>query len=461
MAEALKAWSVPGAAVVVVRGDEVLVLKGYGRKHLDRTDPITPDTAFPLASCTKAFTSAVIATLVDEGELGWDDPVRKHLGGFHLSEPHADALVSIRDLLTHRTGLGSHDLLWYRAPWSVSEQIRRAGALPLDYPFRSGFRYSSLMYAAAGRAAAARAKQPWEMLVKERLTGPLGMKGVCFTTKDVPPESRAGGYHRGDGGKIEPMPAYEITEPNPAGSMSATPRDLATWLSFHLAGGKAVGGRRLVSEKNLAETRTPQNVVRLTGSTRRTNPDSTQLSYAMGWLVYDHRGKRVVAHAGMIDGFRVQLTLLPDENLGFAVCANLHQTRMNLAATNALIDLYCGLPAKDWNAYFLKVVAADADEKRAALEARNKARVAGLPSSLAAVDLAGEYENPAYGTATVTAAGGKLVLAWSNFRCPLEHFEGDTFRVTDGFLKENLAGFGVEDKKAAVLRFLGEPFKRK
>src|SRR3954471_22755714 len=119
MAEALKAWDVPGAALVAASGDRTVVLKGYGRKHIDRPDPVTPDTVFPLASCTKGFTATLLAMQADNGKLGWDDPVRKHLPSFHLADPRADARVTLRDLLAHRTGLNGHDLLWYRAPWSI------------------------------------------------------------------------------------------------------------------------------------------------------------------------------------------------------------------------------------------------------------------------------------------------------------------------------------------------------
>jgi len=117
--EALTAWQVPGVAVVVVRGGETVHLKGYGTKRHGVDDPITADTLFPLASCTKAFTSTLLAILADEGKLKWDDPVRLHLPAFHLTDPHADALVTLRDLLSHRTGVPGHDLIWYRAPWTL------------------------------------------------------------------------------------------------------------------------------------------------------------------------------------------------------------------------------------------------------------------------------------------------------------------------------------------------------
>lgn len=460
VADALKAWDVPGAAVAVVRGDEVVVLKGYGRKHLDRPDPVTPDTLFPIASCTKAFTSTLLAMLVDDGRLGWDDPVRDHLPGFKLSDPHADAMVVLRDLLAHRTGVTGHDLLWYRAPWGVDEVLKRVDKLPLTYPFRGGFDYSSIMYMAAGRAAAHRAGRPWEALVKDRITDPLGMKGVFFTTTDIPATAdRAAGHRKGKDGKVALMPAYDMPEPNPSGSIQASARDLAAWAKFHLAGGVA-GGKRLVSERNLHETHRPQTIIRLDGAARAMNPDTHQLSYGLGWVVSDHRGKRVLAHGGLIDGFRAQITLLPDEKLGIVLLNNLHETRMNQALTNTLIDRYCGLPARDWNAFFLKVVA-DADAaKVAALDARNKARDPAVKPTLGAAAYAGEYASPAYGKAKVTAADGKLKLAWSSFTCPLEHFQADTFRVTAGYFEDGLVEFAGTPGGVTALRFTGVVFKK-
>lgn len=461
IADALTAWEVPGAALVVVRGDQVAILKGYGRKHLDRPEPVTPDTVFPLASCTKAFTATLLAMLVDEGKLGWDDPVRDRLPGFRLSDPHADALVTMRDLLAHRTGVGGHDLLWYRSPWGVDEVLKRIDKIPLDYPFRGGFDYSSLMYMAAGRAAARQIGEPWEKLVRDRITAPLGMTGVTFTTKDIPPTAdRAGGHRRAKTGKVEPMAWYEMAEPNSAGSVNATARDLAAWLKFQLAGG-VVSGQRLVSEKNLTETRMPQTIIRLEGAARAMNPDTHQLSYGLGWVVGDHRGKLVVAHGGQIDGFRVQITFLPEEKIGFAVLNNLHETRMNQAITNGLIDLYCGLPGRDWNGFFRKFVADTAAAKQAALDARNKARDPNTKPSLALEGYAGEYEHPAFGKVKIAAAGGKLVLQWSTFRCPLEHFQNDVFRIADGYLADKMVEFaGTPDKGTTALRFEEAVFRK-
>ena len=458
MADALAAWDVPGAALVVVRGDQVLILKGYGRKNISKPDPVTPDTLFPLASCTKAFTSTLLAMLADDGKIGWDDRVTEHLPGFKLADPHADAMVAIRDLLSHRTGVPGNDLLWYRAPWTIDDVLGKVDRLPLTYPFRGGFDYNSIMYMAAGRAAARRGGQPWEKLVKERITDPLGMKGVRFTTAEIPADAdRATGHQRKS--KVAVMPDYPMPEPNPSGSIHASARDLGEWLKFHLAGG-VVNGKRLVSEKNLNETKMPQNIIRLEGNAKAMNPDTTQLSYGLGWVVSDHRGKRVIAHGGQIDGIRVQITMLPDEKLGFAVLNNLHETRMNQAVTNSLIDRYCGLSPRDWNGFFLKIVSDAAAARTAAIAERNKARKPDTKPSLALSAYTGEYSHEVYGKLKVSEKDGRLSLEWSGFKCPLEHFQVDSFRITEGYFEEKLVEFAGDATQVTAVRFSGLVFKR-
>ena len=462
VADSLEKWRVPGVALVIVRGGRVAILKGYGVRKFASPEPITPETIFPMASCTKAFTATLLATLADDGKLDWDDPVRKHLPAFRLGDANADAMVSLRDLLCHRTGVGSHDLLWYRNPESVDAVLSRIEKLPLEYPFRGGFRYSTLMYMAAGRAAAARGGAPWEVLVKDRICTPLGMASASFTTKVIPADAdRAHGHRRSAEGMVALTPQYEIAEPNPAGSLNLSARDVSAWLQFQLADG-VYNGMRIVSEKNLAETRTPRNIIPMEAAVKRINPDTVQMSYGMGWVVSDYRGKRVEAHGGIIDGFRVLMTLLPEEKLGIAVLSNLHDTRMNQALTNALLDRYCGIATRDWDELFRIVEKETADDERHALAERDRARNPNLRPSIAIESYAGAYSNPAYGTATVTLEAGKLRLAWSSFRCPLELYEGDAYRVREGYLENRLVEFATErDKPALKIRFLGEVFDRK
>lgn len=458
---ALQSWSVPGAALVVVREGKVIHLKGYGTKRFGRDEPVTPDTLFPLASCTKAFTTAAIASLVDEGVLDWDDPVRKHLPTFRLSDEAADRLVTIRDLLSHRSGIGSHDLLWYHAAWTPDETIRRIPQLPLSYPFRSGYQYSSLPVMAAGKAAANRFGKDWDQLVRERVCEPLGMKVVAFTTKQAAEFSdRAFGHVRSKDGKTELMPEFEMIEPNPAGSMFTTARDLAPWLILHLTDDEG-DIKRVISTKNLGETRQPHNPIRIDAAVRSLHPDTHLMNYAMGWVVYDHRGEQIVAHGGVIDGFRVQFTLLPKHRFGFALLNNLHQTKMNLALGNTLIDRLLGLKPKDWNALFLKAEADEQTAKNAALAVRLRERKADVKPTHPLNKYGGEYDQNAYGMGTVVENAGKLEWRYSTFRIPLEHWQADTFRVTSGLFENDLIEFTVSTDAVTGVRFRGILFLRK
>ena len=202
--EALKAWDVPGVAVAIVRDDNVVYLKGHGVRELGHKDPVTPDTLFPIASCTKSFTTTAMAMLVDEGKMGWDDPVRKHLDYFHLYDPLADANVTLRDLVTHRTGVRGHELLWYRSPWTPEEVVRKMALVKPDRPFRSSFQYQSTMFTAAGLAVGKAAKTSWADFVQRRMLDPLDMKATTLTTaaaEKVP--DHASPHRPGSRGELE------------------------------------------------------------------------------------------------------------------------------------------------------------------------------------------------------------------------------------------------------------------
>jgi CubicO group peptidase (beta-lactamase class C family) len=432
--DALRSWEVPGVAVAIVRGDEVVYLKGFGVRELGRQDPVTPDTVFPIASCTKAFTTTLMATLVDDGKLAWDDPVRKHLDYFHLGDPSADALVTLRDLVSHRTGLGGHDLLWYRSPWPPEEVVRRVGHLPLDDTFRGSFHYQTTMFTAAGLAAAAAAKTPWPNLVRQRLLDPLGMTHTTFTTAAAERVSdHASPHRRGRFGRLDVIPWYKIDVPEPAGSINATARDLAQWVRFQLGDG-TFAGRRLVSAAALAETHTPQNIIRLEGTTRAMNPDTFAMNYGMGWVLHDYRGHGLVEHAGAIDGFRAHLTLIPEAHAGIVLLNNRHQSWMNLALSNTLVDLLLGLPRKDWHGYLQRVQRREETDAAARLREREEQRHRQTQPSRELGAYAGTYEHPAYGTAEVVLENGTLVWHWSSFTCSLSHFHYDTFTLVDDLL---------------------------
>jgi CubicO group peptidase (beta-lactamase class C family) len=456
----MKQWQTPGLALVVVHNDRILYLKGLGVRQLHKPEPVTPDTIFPIASCSKSFTTLAMGMLVDEGKLDWDEPVRKHVPYFHLADPLADAEVTLRDLVTHRTGVGSHDLLWYATPWSLEERIRHAGKLDLDLPFRSSFRYQVVLFGAAGVAVGNASKSTWQDFVQKRILDPLNMKSSSCTQ---PPDARlnqASPHRKEADGKVATIPRYPLTSPDPAGSIHATARDLAPLLRFQLGDG-TWNGKQLISAESLAEPHTAQVVLRLEGAAKLMNPETLFLHYGMGWIVQDYRGKRLLMHGGSIDGFRAHLTLVPDAKLGIAILNNLDGGLANVALSNSLVDLFLGAPPKDWSSYFLELFeAGERDDRARARQLRDQRDPKGPPRDLQAY--VGVYEDAAYGICKIELDKKKLVWTWEKLRTPLEHFQKDAFLANYGPLVDAAFVFTARpDGTVASFRAMGRVFRRK
>jgi CubicO group peptidase (beta-lactamase class C family) len=330
--------------------------------------------------------------------------------------------------------------------------------LPLDRPFRTAFQYQSSMVAAAGFAAARAAGEPWHKLIAKRIFDPLEMKTASCTTP--PPTAHRASPHRLDREKkLRVIPWYVQSEPNPAGSIHASAEDLIGWLQFQIGDG-SWRGRKLLSPSALPELHMPQVALRIEGIHRAANPDTNLMSYALGWVVQDYRGHLLVSHAGALDGFRAHITLIPQAGYALAILANRHQTRMNLALSNTLVDRLLGLPPRDWNKYFRELVQREetiADEARARRDARRRPD---LKPTRPLSDYAGAYSHPAYGTAEVIHVDGQLHWKWSGFTGALRHFAGDEFEVDDANLADNAVKFRIENGHVASLEFLNLPFKK-
>ncbi|MFN0087069.1 MAG: serine hydrolase [Blastocatellia bacterium] len=460
--EAMKYWRTPGAAIVIVRGDEVVYLKGFGVRDVTTGQRVTPDTIFAIGSTTKAFTTAAMAILADEGRMNWDDPVRRHLPYFRLSDPLASENVTMRDIVTHRTGLVRHDLLWAGSPWGREEIIRRIGYAPLSYPFRTTFQYQNIMFLAAGEAAAAAAGTTFEAFVQKRIFDPLGMKSANFSvTKSAEAPDHAV-PHGKKGSEIKPIPFRNIDNVGPAGSINASARDLSGWLRMQLNDG-VFAGRRLISSANLREMHTPQQVIRLEGRWKLFFPESEtlQLSYGLGWFINDYRGHKLVMHGGTIDGFRATVMLEPRARLGVAVLANLNGVQMPEAACYNVMDMLLGLPRKDWNTFIGEAAKLqEADAVRVAMTRLATRKMNTRPTREPAA-YAGTYEDAAYGKVEISIVDEKLVLGWSSFKTRLDHFHYDTFSPSVEQLKNEPLTFSLgADGEVAGLRFLSVNFKK-
>jgi CubicO group peptidase (beta-lactamase class C family) len=460
--DSLKAWRVPGVSVAIVQGDEVTYLKGAGVKEAAGARPVTPDTVFAIGSTTKAFTTAAMAILVDEGKMNWDDPVRQHVPFFRLSDPLADQNVSLRDIVCHRTGLSRNDMLWYASPWGRDEIIRKIGFVRLSRPFRYTYQYQNIMFLTAGQAVGLAAKTTWEDFIQRRLFDPLGMSGSNFsTTAAEAAADHATPHRKNKQDVVEAIAWRNIDNVGPAGSINSSAHDLAKWVRLHLGDG-TFEGRRIVSGTNLAETRTPQMVIRLEGPARAFNPDTDLMSYGMGWVIQDYRGNTIVSHGGAIDGFRARIVLVPKAKAGIVVLSNLGQTQMPEALSNGIVDLLLGLPKKDWNGYLIEQVKKMENEQKAREREREEKRHKGTRPSRELAAYAGAYEDPGYGKVTVSLEDRSLFVQWSTFKSRLDHYHFDTFSAAgDNALEGEQVVFVLgSDGEVSGLGFLGVDFKR-
>ncbi len=419
-------WKVPGVAVGIVQGSAPVYLKGFGVRNIQTRQPVTPDTLFDIGSCTKAFTSASIAMLADEGKMAWDDKVGKSIPFFHLYDPMADEYVTLRDLLTHRTGLPGADLIWYGTPISRDEIVRHAAYIHPDAGFRALFQYQNVMYVTLGVAVGRASSGTWDDFVKQRIFAPLGMSESDTSAIDAQKSPDYATPHVLRNESVEVIPWRNIDNAGPAGSINSSVRDMAKWIALQLNDG-VFDGKRLISSKNMQEMHRPQIVIPPGDIPNEFFPDSMQLSYALGWFVQDYRGHQLILHPGDIDGFEALTVLIPEIHTGYEVLVNMGGDSYRQALGYHLADMLLHLPEQDWSAHFKKN---DADA-----HAQEKAQIASWeskrnPNTHPSHDLsayAADYENPLYGDAGVSIEDGRLALRFHGATLPLEYFQYDTF----------------------------------
>jgi CubicO group peptidase (beta-lactamase class C family) len=424
--DTMKLWQVPGLSIAVVHKDQVIYLKGFGVRRLGQPEPMTPCTIFAIGSTTKGFTTTAMAMLVDDGKMAWDDPVRDYIDWFRLADPLADANVTLRDLVCHRTGLEGHDSLWYGTSLNQEDILRRVAYLPVGHSFRSVWDYNNLMYSAAGYAAGRAAGCTWEELVQKRIFDPLGMTGANFTTAAAQKSpDHATPHHKKN--KVEPISWRNLENIGPAGSINAGAADMARWIRMQLGKGR-FEGKKLISATGLAKTHEPQMVIQMEGLDLMF-PETVQTSYGLGWLVQDYHGRPLVSHNGGIDGFSAQVTLFPRDNLGIVVLANRGDVQnMELAIAQQIADSILDLPKKNWPARVFLLESVGKLARPLADLASTKKQRPGTQPSRELDAYTGTYADMAYGAATVSLEDGSLRIKLDNFQLQLTHFHFNTFK---------------------------------
>jgi CubicO group peptidase (beta-lactamase class C family) len=432
---AMPSWSCPGVAVSVVRGDDQLYQGVFGLADVDHQAALSADTRFAMASVTKSFTAMSAALLVDEGKLEWDKPVHKYMPEFILDDPYITRHVTIRDMLSHRTGLPRHDWAAWRLDLTRAEFIKRMRHFKFSATFRERFQYNNLMYYAAAYLVEKLAGQKWEDFVQARIFAPLGMTASSFRPEPSQPgQHNALGYRvdRDEAGAAQGLIRTEFgrhTElsPGAAGALFSTLADLTQWLKVHVNGGRA-GDVRLVSADSLQQMHLPVTVVP-GGGFNAALMGNTVFTYGMGWFVEPYRGHTLVHHGGNVEGHSVIIGFVPQARLGVVALTNIGLLPLRDVLLYEAIDRVLDLPARARNARFHAMfdplISGQAKAKQTAAEER----VARAAPTHSLETYLGEYEAEGYPDFAVRVEGGQFQartvgsFGWSTLR----HYHYDVF----------------------------------
>ncbi len=436
--DALQRSGIPGMAIAVVYMDEVIYLKGFGVREEGTPAAVGPDTVFQLASLSKPIAATVVATLVGDGVVAWDDPIIQHDRGFEMYDPWVTRQVTLRDMFAHRSGLPDHagDLL-EDIGYDRAEILRRLRYQKPDSSFRSHYAYTNFGLTEAAVAAAMASGKSWEDLSAERLYRPLGMTHASSRFADFAASaSRAHGHVREDGKWVAKY-TRDPDAQSPAGGVSASARDMAMWLRLQLGGGK-FGGKQIVAAEALAETHRPQIV--------RTPPKNPAVDhagfYGLGWNIdYDREGRVHWGHSGGFDlGAATCVNLLPAQQLGIVALTNTQPIGVPEAVNRSFLDLVLsGKVEKDWLALYGQLMATALAPNYGTAIDYTKAPAQPSPALPAAAYI-GRYRNDLFGPIEIITGdqGLWVKLGPQQQPYPMQHFDRDVFTYQP--IGENAAG---------------------
>ena len=424
----MRDWDVPGLAIAVIKDDRIVFIKGFGLRESGKAGAVDERTLFAIGSATKSFTVASLALLVDEGKLKLDDPVVKYLPGFQLYDPHVTQEVTIRDLLSHRTGLprANNSLL---IPYDRAETVRRMRFLKPVAGLRSRFTYQNQMYLAAGLVVERISGLSWDEFVRRRILDPLGMKASNTSINSLKGQANVATPHAKIQGTIKALPYRSIDSYAPAGAVNSNAFEMAQWIRLQLGGG-SFEGKQLLTPAIVRQTHALHTPIGIGPQTEKLFPTTHFQGYGMGWFMRDYRGRKVVEHGGNVDGMSAQVGMIPEEKLGIVILTNRDNSPLPEALMYYVFDAYLGGPGVDLNAEYLKLVAEGEKQKAAQLKAFEEKRTANTKPSAALEKYAGTYSNDLYGEAQVSHEGGNLRLRFNpGVEGHLEHWQDDTFLI--------------------------------
>lgn len=423
-------WGIPGMSVGIVKDGEIIFSKGYGVLEAGKPDKPDGNTLYAIASNSKAFTSAIIAMLVQEGKLNWDDKVQKYLPYFELYDPYVSRETTIKDLLCHHVGLGtfSGDFIWYKSELNSEEIIKRLKHLEPKFKFRDGFGYSNVMYITAGEIIKKVTGKTWGQNLQERILDPVKMNRTIFSLTKLNEKGNFATPHAFENDTNIPIEYENWEEIGAVGGIISSVNDMGKWMILNMNNG--------ITDTDTLLTPSSRNIIWKMHNTYNvdfTKPNNNKThfrGYGLGWALEDFHGKMKVSHTGGYDGMISAVTMIPDEKLGIVVLSNGMNPPAS-AVTNYAINAFLGLEEKDWSAQMLEQSKKQkAEDKR--ITAREEKRVTGTKPSMPLEKYAGIYNAPVYGKIEVKQENGNLKLYFEHtpeLSATLEHWHYDVWKM--------------------------------
>lgn len=424
-------WDVPSATIGIVKDGKLVFTGNYGVKTVGNTKQPDANTLYAIASNSKAFTSAVMGMLVQEGKVDWNDKVKDYLPYFAVYDEWVSNHVTIRDLLSHRVGLGtfSGDNIWYKSEMSTEEIIKHIQYVPQAYEFRSGYGYSNLMFITAGKLIETVTGKSWGQNVQERILDPLGMDRTITSVRNLDDKGNYATPHARKDNTNYTIPWVSWDNVAATGGIISSVNDMAKWMIFNLDNGVHKNDTLLAPQtRNMIWT--PHNNF-VVDQTQANDFDQHYNGYGLGWALGEFKGHMRVSHTGGYDGMITAVTLIPDEKLGVVVLTNGVKSPI-MAATYYALDRFLDKDnTKDWSADYLQRTNSYAAQDTRITD-RKASRVQGTQPSIAVADILGKYTSNLVGPIHITKNGETLELTFENaplLSATLTHWHYDVWEL--------------------------------
>ena len=440
--DGLKLWESPGISIGIIKDGRTIMCEGFGNRDTDL--PATGKTLYQLASCSKAFTSALVAIMVDQGKLSWDTPLIQYLPNVRFLEDYTTSNLTLRDILSHRSGLPRHEYAWYGTDFNKEELVFNLRYLEPNKPIRTKFQYNNYGYILAGYAVEKVTGKTWEQCVQEYILNPLGMTRTnMFVDATIADSDHAEPYDREDPAVdmmkgMQKIPFYKMPHEDyttgtgapvgPAAAVNSCVEEMLKWVSLHLNKGE-FEGKQIISKEAMAEMHKPNML--LPKLMDMPHDETQHPSYGLGWFVENYRGHTLVQHGGNINGFSASTSFIPDLNLGVVIYTNMNVSDLHYALAKEIYDYYIGVESGNWVKRYHEYMTEQSQKRLDFTSQFTGEKTEGTAPSHPLQDYIGTYTRDGYTPVEIRLENESLFLKFTDADTKLQHYHYDTFITSD------------------------------